>query len=437
MIGKLTSTLRGWVGRYGSEAALVGRVAIAALLPPGCDRLLSHGIEAAFEYLQGKSDVISDHDLADRLDRMGIPRDQLNDAVAQIDRDGQLALDRAYQAHQVGISESELVSQLRELIASDPTLSALQTSMSEIADQLRRIEAQGELLIAGQHYQTAAIEEMMQMMRAIATQVGIPTAEVHSIPTPKALPNPTAELLLDSPAPTHHQPTDTLSLLGSSVTPKRSSSDALSLLGSPVTSESPPSDALSLLGSSVNRKSTSTNALSILGSSITTSAETGDALSTLESTVRPQERSSPSLLSSSISQGLSRTKGKSHKDAQSLVERFISQQRARSETSHLDRTQAVALVQRFKDQMAARSDQVGQESPHIGNGRVSLTLVQVGPAPITIVKWLCEEWGYSLQDAIITTQSAPCVVRRADNFVILGQARNALEKLGAELKLVV
>jgi hypothetical protein len=87
--------------------------------------------------------------------------------------------------------------------------------------------------------------------------------------------------------------------------------------------------------------------------------------------------------------------------------------------------------------MAARSDQLGQESPHIGNGRVSLTLVQVGPAPITIVKWLCEEWGYSLQDAIITTQSAPCVVRRADNFVILGQARNALEKLGAELRLVV
>jgi hypothetical protein len=441
MIGKLTSTLRGWVGRYGSEAALVGRVAIAALLPPGCDRLLSHGLEAAFEYLQGKSDVISDHDLADRLDGMGIPRDQLNDAVAQIDRDGQLALDRAYQAHQVGISEPELISQLRELIASDPTLSALQTSMSEIADQLRRIEAQGELLIAGQHYQTAAIEEMMQMMRAIATQVGMPTAEVHCIPTPKALPKPTAELLLDAPAPTQHQPTDALSLLGSSVTPKRSPSDALSTLGSQVTSESPTSDALSLLGSSVNRKSTSTststNALSILGSSITTSAETRDALSTLESAVRPQERSASSLLSSSLSQRSSRVKDKPHRDAQSLVERFISQQRARSETLHLDRTQAVALVQRFKDQMAARSDQLGQESPHIGNGRVSLTLVQVGPAPITIVKWLCEEWGYSLQDAIITTQSAPCVVRRADNFVILGQARNALEKLGAELRLVV
>ena len=117
MLGKLTSTVRGWVGRYGSEAALVGRVALAALLPPGCDRLLGHGLEAVFEYLQGKSDVISDHDLAERLDRMGIPRDQLNEAVTRIDQEGQVALDRAYQARQVGISEEDLVSQLRELIA--------------------------------------------------------------------------------------------------------------------------------------------------------------------------------------------------------------------------------------------------------------------------------------------------------------------------------
>ena len=78
-----------------------------------------------------------------------------------------------------------------------------------------------------------------------------------------------------------------------------------------------------------------------------------------------------------------------------------------------------------------------EESSHLGNGRVSLTLIQVGPSPIMVVKWLCEEWGYSLQDAIIVTQSTPCIVRRDDNFVMLGQARNTLEKLGAQLKLVV
>ena len=98
MIGKLKTTLRGWVGRYGSEAAFVGRVALAALLPPGGDRLLTHGLEAAFEYLQGKSDVISDHDLLAHLDRLGVPHGELNEAVSRIDQEGQVALDKAYQA---------------------------------------------------------------------------------------------------------------------------------------------------------------------------------------------------------------------------------------------------------------------------------------------------------------------------------------------------
>ena len=33
MLENITNTLRGWVGRYGSEAAFVGRVAVSAFLP--------------------------------------------------------------------------------------------------------------------------------------------------------------------------------------------------------------------------------------------------------------------------------------------------------------------------------------------------------------------------------------------------------------------
>ena len=115
----------------------------------------------------------------------------------------------------------------------------------------------------------------------------------------------------------------------------------------------------------------------------------------------------------------------------------MAQQRARAEPSHIDRVQAVALVERFKDQMAARRADREVDNPQVGRGRVSLTLVEIGPTPIAVVKWLCEEWSYSLQDAIITTQSTPCVVRRSDHFVMLGQARNALERLGAQIKLVI
>ena len=131
------------------------------------------------------------------------------------------------------------------------------------------------------------------------------------------------------------------------------------------------------------------------------------------------------------------SRGRSHGDAQDLVERFMAQQRARAEPSHIDRVQAVALVERFKDQMAARRADREVDNPQVGRGRVSLTLVEIGPTPIAVVKWLCEEWSYSLQDAIITTQSTPCVVRRSDHFVMLGQARNALERLGAQIKLVI
>ena len=48
------SDLESWIGKYGSEASFVGRVAVVAFLPPGAGKLLESGLEAVFEYIQGK-----------------------------------------------------------------------------------------------------------------------------------------------------------------------------------------------------------------------------------------------------------------------------------------------------------------------------------------------------------------------------------------------
>ena len=132
----------------------------------------------------------------------------------------------------------------------------------------------------------------------------------------------------------------------------------------------------------------------------------------------------------------------SRAEAKSLVERFFRQRRARGQTAHVDQSQAIALVERFKAQAAKRggsADQRGaREAPHeshIGVGRVALVLKSVGPTPIMIVKWLCENCSYPLQDAIIATQNVPVVLRRDDQFVELERQRQALLRLGAQVKL--
>lgn len=356
-MSKLKTTLRGWVGRYGSEAAFVGRVALAAFLPAGCDRLLAQGLEAAFEYLQGKSDVISDQDLVHHLDQLGVPHGQLDEAVHRMDQEGGMALERVYQARQAGIPENTLIQQLRELIAHDPTLQALQGSMSQLAEQLGRVEAQGELLIAGQQYQTAAIEEMMAMMHAIAAQVGL---SPESASTPPPAPSPSEQLFSLSMSPR-----------GAEIPSERSAEPAQSLSLSPL-------DQLDVQ---------------------------------------------------------SRARRTAH-DAQDLVERFMREQKSRAGDSHLERREAVALVQRFQDQLKRRhAHHDPPESPHVGRGRVALVITSMGEAPVMIIKWLCEERGYALQDAIISTQTLPCVVRRDDNFIRLSEMRSALEQLGARAKI--
>jgi ribosomal protein L7/L12 len=391
---KLSSTLRSWVGRYGSEAAFVGRVALAAFLPPGCSQLLSHGLEAACEYLQGKSDVVGDRELVERLDELEIPQEQLSQAVNQIESQGQTALDRVHQARLQGIPEGQLTTQLRDLISTDPTLLALQQSMGAIADQLRRLESQGETLIAGQQYQTAAIEEMMAMMREIASQVGVSVAATQSMTPLPTLPAP-AERISTSTVSTPQVATDALSMLGQRATPSESrplSGDALSMLGQSSSKQSPVQD------------------------------QGFDALQSLGSRSTEETRS--------------------RHEAQNLVERFLQQRQAREGATQVDRTEAVALVERFKSQLAARAN--AQKNPssithasHVGDGRVSLVMIEVGSAPVQVVKYLCETWGYSLQDAIISTQSVPITIRRDQQFVLLERQRQALEKLGARVKLKV
>lgn len=437
MLGGLNRTVRSWIGRYGSEAAFVGRVALAALLPPGCSHLLSQGLEATCEYLQGKADVVGDHELGERLDQLGVPREQLSRAVEQIEGQGQSALERVHLAHQQGIPETTLTEQLRTLIASDPGLSALQTSMREIADQLRRLEAQGETLIAGQQYQTAAIEEMMAMMREIATQVGIPVAQTReltaqaALPPPRSLQSPRSSpqsLIELTPAQSSSR-SDALSSLSSNSSLSGSSSVSSGLSNAPISV----SDLLPLSSS----PSADVDALALLGQS-GNGQQTREKISSLDTL---------SGGSSSASAGPRLTHqldGRARREAESLVERFFAQRRARGDAAHVQESEAVKLVERFKSQLESRRAraQAGEApqqcvSSAAGEGRVAIQLLDAGETPVLVIKWLCETWGYSLQDAIIATQSAPCVVRRDHQFVNLERERQALEKLGARVKLKV
>ena len=83
----LTSTLRGWARRYGAEAAFVGRVAVAAFLPPGVNKLVEAGLEAAFEYIQSQPERSFDADgeegLRQRLASVGVDETKLSQLSEQ------------------------------------------------------------------------------------------------------------------------------------------------------------------------------------------------------------------------------------------------------------------------------------------------------------------------------------------------------------------
>ena len=75
------------------------------------------------------------------------------------------------------------------------------------------------------------------------------------------------------------------------------------------------------------------------------------------------------------------------------------------------------------------------DCPQVGEGRVALTLLEVGCQPLSVIKWLCESWSYSVADALIATQNTRVIIKRSDQFVHLGQAQQSLTRLGAKLKL--
>ncbi|MBM4292950.1 MAG: hypothetical protein FJ138_17310 [Deltaproteobacteria bacterium] len=121
-----------------------------------------------------------------------------------------------------------------------------------------------------------------------------------------------------------------------------------------------------------------------------------------------------------------------HARAETLVERFYAQQRARGgEGRGVEPREAVALVERL---LRAQEAPQGAPAPHVGAGRVALTLIEAGPRPIAVVKWLCEAWGYPLQEALVAAQGGG-VVRRGEDFVGLAQAQRALEGVGARARL--
>jgi hypothetical protein len=364
----LTGTLRGWARRYGAEAAFVGRVAVAAFLPPGVNKLVESGLEAAFEYIQSQPERSFDADgeegLRQRLASVGVDEtklNQLSELVSRVDGEGAVVLREASELSKAGQGYEQAELRLRQLISSDPTLSAMRASLEQVSASLTRLETQGEVLIAGQAYQTAAIEEMMQMIHAIAAQVGT------SAPSPSIAQSPSAQLAAHfglSTAP-----------INSPQSAPQSASSALDALGSPPT--------------------TSHNA-----PSINTSASR-DLVARFHELNKARERRAPSVSAPSASDALS----------------------------------ALSAPQPSPSSPSQISQQEG-ELFEVGEGRVALSLTEVGTQPIKVVKWICEAWSFSLADAIIATQSTPVTLRRSDDFVSLARAQRELSALGATLKLL-
>lgn len=343
---KLTQTLRAWAKKYGSEAAFVGRVAVAAFVPPGANMLIEKGLEAAFEYIQSQPEQkVNDLVLNQRMDSVGLNQEQteyLSQLVHQVDQSGERTLEHAFHLRQVGNTRSQVEADLRQIIAQDPNLSALRSSLEKVTDSLNTLTKQGEVLIAGQAYQAAALEEMMEMIRGLAQQMNQGQGVIAPIPTPSSA--------LDSLAAIAH---------------RHSSDDAF-------TSEAPV------------------------------------ALDALDQLKRQHE-----------SQKEKSTKPAS---ATALAKRF----------KELTQTKSSKLMD-FQDQ-SKQSEQIF-DCPQVGNGRVALSLLEVGNQPLLVVKWLCETWSYSLADALIATQNTPVIIKRSDHFVQLGQAQKDLVAFGAKLKL--
>ena len=440
MINSLRSTLRSWIGKYGSEAAFVGRVAVAAVLPPGTSKLVEAGLEAAFEYLQGKSDVVGDHELSEKLDELGIAQGPLNQVVHRIDSDGELVLQQAFKAHQNGLERNTIENDLRTLIDGNPALSAMRTALEQVAHHLHTLSQQQEVLIAGQSYQTVAIEEMMRMIQAIATQVGASALANESTV------NPTAMLSHEHIVHQQSKPlTDSLestlssnaSVSSSTATSALDALDALSALKRTSTTSStqanPSISPLANLGSHTSQAQSSSQSRSLNPLSPVNTKAT-PSLATINPTT-PQSNHEITQTNHELTQ---------NKQAKNLVERFyqVTHQKPQVKTQ-----QAVDLVTRFQNIIAQQKPQTQTqvETPqvtqgtleYVGFGKVALCLHHVGTQPIAVVKWLCEAWGYSLTDAIIATQQVPCIIKRDNDFVALARAQNALKKIGAHCQLTV
>lgn len=187
---KLATTLRSWLSKYGSEAAFVGRVAVAAFIPPGASVLIEKGLEAAFEYIQDHPDKLNEQALQQYMAQSGISTQQteeVNHLVSQIHELAPQTLEHAFESQKAGKNRNEIESVLREFIASDPTLRAIQSSIESINRSLNQLSEQSQVLIAGQVYQTQAIEEMMSMLRNMAVQLqqgqGQSVQSSHFIPS--------------------------------------------------------------------------------------------------------------------------------------------------------------------------------------------------------------------------------------------------------------
>ena len=69
-----------------------------------------------------------------------------------------------------------------------------------------------------------------------------------------------------------------------------------------------------------------------------------------------------------------------------------------------------------------------------GEGPFTLYLLQVGQHDVQLVKWICEHLEYSLSEALLLIQTAPCPLYKSSNFVRLGSWQNELRALGVETK---
>jgi hypothetical protein len=184
VLKNVASTL---LSQYGTEVALVGKVAIAALIPAGAGILVEKGFEALCEYI---SDRVT-HENKKYIEELD--QQQLAQALIKLNQSG-LMHDVVHLRNQ-GLNTTQITQTLQNKIDHSPSMLdlrhdfiSLNAHLKEIDARLKQLNEQMVVVIQGQEIQVNHLNQMMHLMQQIANQMGIestPTSTIQSQQTPK------------------------------------------------------------------------------------------------------------------------------------------------------------------------------------------------------------------------------------------------------------